>query len=238
MIDEKVLLQSRPEALNDKMDMDLQNQKGGYNNGWNDCLFMFIDRIKKQPKVGKWIPVTERLPEEHESVFAKFYGTDRWDNAFWRARSEEVLVCIEYDDGSRSVTISVTLDGKWHIERRRVLHDFKVIAWMTLPEPMKEEEKITMYSDTEYLNKLEIVRKLVGNYETIGDASIDPDRVKNLEELCTLTGELVDIIADEAYKIKRYEGSVQSSGDVSINCLKYIKEQVDDALDDLEEYIK
>lgn len=53
MIDEKVLLQSRPEALNDKMDMDLQNQKGGYNNGWNDCLFMFIDRIKKQPKVGE-----------------------------------------------------------------------------------------------------------------------------------------------------------------------------------------
>lgn len=95
-----------------------------------------------------------------------------------------------------------------------------------------------MYSDTEYLNKLEIVCKLVGNYETIGDASIDPDRVKNLEELCMLTGELVEIIADEAYKIKRYEGSVQSSGDVSINCLKYIKEQVDDVLDDLEEYIK
>lgn len=141
MIDEKVLLQSRPEALNDKMDMDLQNQKGGYNNGWNDCLFMFIDRIKKQPKVGEWIPVTERLPEEHESVFAKFYGTDRWDNNLWRARSEEVLVCIEYDDGSRSVTTSFTLDGKWHIKRRRVLHDFKVIAWMPLPKPMKEEEK-------------------------------------------------------------------------------------------------
>lgn len=35
-----------------------------------------------------------------------------------------------------------------------------------------------MYSDTEYLNKLEIIQKLVGNYETIGDASIDPDRVK------------------------------------------------------------
>lgn len=134
MIDEKVLLQSRPEALNDKMDMDLQNQKGGYNNGWNDCLF------KKQPKVGEWIPVTERLPEEHESIFARFYGTDRGDN-LWRTRSEEVLVCIEYDDGSRSVTTSFTLDGKWRIERRRVLHDFKVIAWMPLPEPMKEEEK-------------------------------------------------------------------------------------------------
>lgn len=141
MIDEKVLLQSRPEALNDKMDMDLQNQKGGYNNGWNDCLFMFIDRIKKQPKVGKWIPVTERLPEEYESVLAKFYGTDQGIKALWRTRSKEVLVCIVYDDGSRSVTTSYTLDGKWHIERRRVLLDFKVIAWMPLPKPMKEEEK-------------------------------------------------------------------------------------------------
>lgn len=28
MIDEKALLQSRPEALNDKMDMGLQNKKG------------------------------------------------------------------------------------------------------------------------------------------------------------------------------------------------------------------
>ena len=94
-----------------------------------------------------------------------------------------------------------------------------------------------MYSHTEYLNKLEIVHKLVGNYETIGDASIDPNRLKKLEELCMLTEELVEIIANEAYKVKRYEDSVHSSGDVSINYLKYIKEQVDDVLDDLEEYI-
>lgn len=92
MIDEKVLLQSRPEALNDKMDMGLQNQKGGYNNGWNDCLFMFIDIIKKQPKVGEWIPVTERLPEEHESVFAKLYGTDLWNNNLWRTRSKAIYI--------------------------------------------------------------------------------------------------------------------------------------------------
>lgn len=103
---------------------------------------------------------------------------------------------------------------------------------------VKRRGKITMYSHTEYLNKLEIVQKLVGNYETIGDASIDPNRLKNLEELCMLTEELVEIIANEAYKIKRYEYSVHSSGDVSINYLKYIKEQVDDVLDDLDEYIK
>lgn len=113
MINEKVLLQSRPEALNDMMDLDLQNQKGGYNNGWNDCLFMFIDIIKKQPKVGEWIPVSERLPEEHDSIFAKLYGTDKWSDALWRTQSKEVLVTLEYEDGIRTVKSSHTTDGKW-----------------------------------------------------------------------------------------------------------------------------
>lgn len=139
MIDEKVLLQSRPEALNDKMDMDLQNQKGGYNNGRNDCLLMFIDRIKKQPKVGEWIPVTERLPGEHDSVFADLYGTDKWNSKLWRTVSNRVLVTIKYDDGSRIVKESYTCDGKWTVEKRNI--NCKVIAWMPMPKPMKEEEK-------------------------------------------------------------------------------------------------
>lgn len=139
MIDEKVLLQSRPEALNDKMDMDLQNQKGGYNNGWNDCLFMFIDRIKKQPKVGKWIPVTERLPEEHDSAFAKLYGTDKWTSTLWRTTSNIVIATIKYNDGTVIVKEAFTRDGEWTVEKRNT--NCKVIAWMPLPEPMKEEEK-------------------------------------------------------------------------------------------------
>lgn len=88
----------------------------------------------------EWIPVTERLPEEYESDFAKYYGTDQWNNTLWRAKSKEVLVCFEYVDGSRSVRSSFTMDGKWNIERKRVLHDLKVIAWMPMPEPYKENE--------------------------------------------------------------------------------------------------
>ena len=140
MIDEKVLLQSRPEALNDKMDMDLQNQKGGYNNGWNDCLFYFIDIIKKQPKVGEWIPVTERMPEEHGSIFAKLYGTDKWSNALWRTQSKEVLVTIEYEDGVRTVKSSHTTDGKWVLEKRAKLNKCKVVAWKPFHEPYREKE--------------------------------------------------------------------------------------------------
>lgn len=87
----------------------------------------------------EWIPVTERLPEEHESIFAKLYGTDRWDNNLWRARSKEVLVTIEYEDGARTVKSSHTTDGKWWIEKGTTLSKFKVIAWMPLPEPYKEK---------------------------------------------------------------------------------------------------
>lgn len=138
MINEKVLLQSRPEALNDMMDLDLQNQKGGYNNGWNDCLFMFIDIIKKQPKVGEWIPVSERLPEEHDSIFAKLYGTDKWDSKLHRTVSNRVLVTIKYDDGTRIVKESHTYDGKWRDEKRCIY--CKVEAWMPMPEFYKEKE--------------------------------------------------------------------------------------------------
>lgn len=82
----------------------------------------------------EWIPVSERLPEEYD------YGTDQWNNTLWRVRSKEVLVSIEYVDGSRTVTTSFTKDGEWNIERKRVLHDIKVIAWMSLPKPYKENE--------------------------------------------------------------------------------------------------
>lgn len=120
MIDEKVLLQSRPEALNDKMDMDLQNQKGGYNNGWNDCLFMFINIIKKQPKVGEWIPFTFdeegvlncELPDTDEAIFISD-GNSVWEDA-WR----------EADEG-------------YELESGIYLKD---LAWMPLPEPYKVRE--------------------------------------------------------------------------------------------------
>lgn len=86
----------------------------------------------------EWIPVSERLPEEHDSIFAKLYGTDRWGNNLWRARSEEVLVTLEYEDGIRTVKSSHTTDGKWWIEKKTTLSKFKVIAWMPMPEPYKE----------------------------------------------------------------------------------------------------
>lgn len=88
----------------------------------------------------EWIPVSEKLPDEHDSIFAKFYGTDKWDDAFWRTSSKEVLVTIEYEGGIRGVTSSYTTDGKWEIEKRVKFRKCKVVAWMPLPKPYKEKE--------------------------------------------------------------------------------------------------
>ena len=88
----------------------------------------------------EWIPVSEGLPKEHGSIFAKWYGTDKWNSDLWRTQSKEVLVTIEYENGARTVKSSHTTDGKWWIEKETTLSKFKVIAWMPLPKPYKENE--------------------------------------------------------------------------------------------------
>lgn len=88
----------------------------------------------------EWIPVSERLPDEHDSLFAKFYGTDKWNDALWKTQSKEVLVTVEFEYGIRSVASSYTTDDKWEIEKRVKFRKCKVVAWMPLPEPYKEKE--------------------------------------------------------------------------------------------------
>lgn len=88
----------------------------------------------------EWIPVSEKLPDEHDSIFARLYGTDKWDDALWRTKSKEVLVTIEYEDGVRTVKSSHTTDGKWVVEKRAELSKCNVVAWKPFPEPYKEKE--------------------------------------------------------------------------------------------------
>ena len=88
----------------------------------------------------EWIPVSERLPDEYDSVFAELYGTDKWDDTLWRTRSKSVLVTIEYEGSIRSVSLSYITDGEWALEKRDRLNKYKVVAWMPLPNPYKEKE--------------------------------------------------------------------------------------------------
>lgn len=86
----------------------------------------------------EWIPVSERLPDEHESIFAKSYGTDKWDNMFWRTTSNRVIATIKYNDGTVIVKEAFTHDGEWTVEKKNI--NCKVIAWIPFPKPYKENE--------------------------------------------------------------------------------------------------
>lgn len=85
----------------------------------------------------EWIPVSKKLPKEHNSIFAKWYGTDKWNSNLWRTVSNRVLVTVKYDDGTRIVKESHTRDGEWPDEKK--CRNCKVVAWMPLPNPYKEK---------------------------------------------------------------------------------------------------
>lgn len=94
--------------------------------------------IDEQPIVyvnDGWIPVSERLPEEHDSIFVKFKDTDKWDDAMFEKISDSVNVTVEFECGARETKVSCTVDGKWRCEKETVKKT--VIAWQPLPEAYK-----------------------------------------------------------------------------------------------------
>lgn len=95
-----------------------------------------VDAVNAQPAVDiapRWIPVTERLPEEKDAGILKALRIEK--------RSEYVLATVEVK-GEKMTTTACTLDGKWDWDLKYAFPDFKVVAWMPLPEPYKGcEEK-------------------------------------------------------------------------------------------------
>ncbi|MDY2725812.1 MAG: DUF551 domain-containing protein [Anaerostipes faecalis] len=78
--------------------------------------------VEEQPKVGEWIPVSERLPNKEEFI-----------NAYLRKKCvAEFIVMIKW--GIRPTTLYFTVDGKWVDEEWNA---YDVIAWQPLPEPYK-----------------------------------------------------------------------------------------------------
>ena len=79
-----------------------------------------------------WIPVTERLPEEKDAGILKKLGTSK--------RSEYVLATVEVK-GERMTVTACTHDGKWDWNMKYAFPDYKIVAWMPLPEPMRMEKQ-------------------------------------------------------------------------------------------------
>lgn len=113
----------------------------------NDTLHIHIPDAPEVNKViyngvefvsgAQWIPCSKRLPEEHDSIFSKFYGTEKWRDAMFRKTSKIVIITVEHLDGTRQTAPCHTIDGEWNQSMKGM---GKVLAWMPLPEPYKEEE--------------------------------------------------------------------------------------------------
>ena len=81
----------------------------------------------------RWIPVTERLPDEHESLFAHYKGTDKWCDGMFMTISDLVIVCAEYENMERIVKTANTTEGIWKVKDS--FYPCRVTHWMPLPEP-------------------------------------------------------------------------------------------------------
>lgn len=86
----------------------------------------------------KWVSVKDKLPEEKESMFAKFHATEKWNRAMWLKESETVLVGIAFPDGGQRVTVGNLRDGKWSTTVSQVI-PHTVTHWMPMPRLPKEE---------------------------------------------------------------------------------------------------
>lgn len=90
--------------------------------------------------MSNWISVKDRLPPEHESIFAKYKGTPGWTNAMFESMSDDVRIVVRFDDGTRMVNHDYTVDGKWHCEKDKCLYPKRTVThWMENP-PLPDDE--------------------------------------------------------------------------------------------------
>lgn len=83
--------------------------------------------------VMQWISTTEKMPEEKDSAFSKYYGTEKWNQCMFLKISKKVLITFELESGERITDIGYTVDGEWRTETK--IFKGHVTHWMPFPSP-------------------------------------------------------------------------------------------------------
>lgn len=86
-----------------------------------------------------WVSVDDHLPPEHDSIFKKFKGTDKWVDGMFESLSDDAIVSVKFGDGTKKTYAAHTKDGIWSA-LPKVGHPV-VTHWMPLPEPPDNLEK-------------------------------------------------------------------------------------------------
>lgn len=84
----------------------------------------------------RWIPVSERMPKEYDSIFARLKGTNKWSESMFEKTSYKVIVKVKYADGTILTETAYTTDGKWKLTHPTF--NGTVIAWQPFQNPYRE----------------------------------------------------------------------------------------------------
>lgn len=145
MIDEKKLVEEIKKMTRPLTTADGSAEVDVCIHSYDEALYDVLNVIQELPREDEWISVEERMPEEYDSVFAKYKGTIKWLPGMFEKCSDEVEVTFKLTNDAaeekRVVRTSHTNDGKWSIEKELGFCDEKVIAWRPLGEPYQGEEK-------------------------------------------------------------------------------------------------
>ena len=83
-------------------------------------------------KSGKWIPVSERLPEEYGEYLVTWKTND--------SSTPFISVC-EYETSYEYDVEKHRFKGEWLVDDYILVHsDYEVVAWMPLPKPYEPQE--------------------------------------------------------------------------------------------------
>lgn len=106
--------------------------EGQFNEEDVEAFRMAIEALEQS----QWVPCSESMPEEHEWLGTKHFGTTKSDEVyvtFENPKGERFCRHLSFQNGKLSTSDQSTIDA-WFKGSRP-------IAWMTMPDPWKGEEK-------------------------------------------------------------------------------------------------
>ena len=127
------------DAISRKAVIDYVESDSHYSGGWFEMEEdKFIAYLKGLPsvsteKAGRWIPVSERLPEVNKRVLVTAYGRVCYAMMTSVDGNSGYPIFRLQDSLNERVVCETTVHSKWTTSR--------IIAWMPLPQPYKAESE-------------------------------------------------------------------------------------------------